>query len=810
MQPGQPQFPFRLPVRLRKGTARLLFLACLMPWLWACNSMKKVPEDQSLLVKNKVKVSRGGTISKSDISNTLTQEPNSKALGFRLKLTLYNWSKDEKDNWWNNKLREMGEKPVIFDSSSIAASQKRILSMANSKGYFQPDLSSEVKRKGKDKRKVVVTYRLDLDEPYHIRDIRLDVEDDSLQAGLARWEQETTLLPGMQYEVSRLDAERERISKQLQNQGYWAFNKDFLSYSVDSNLNSKQMDVILHVRKMSSNQLDSLTGEPILLNHKRYYINKVFITPQSRTQLQGKSQGFDTVAFEERYRRERRKGLPGPVYYFLNQGKNIIKYKPVVQKIFLREGDLYALDNVTKTYDNLGDFRAFQYTNISLSETPYDTTLPYQQNNLLDCHIRMVQGSRFSFSVEGQLTTSSGIQGIAATFGFQNKNTFGGGEILNIQLGGAYEFQFTVDNERNRSFLNTFEASLDVSLEFPRFLLPGRLDRSSKDTRPSTIIALGYSYQHKRDYSRSIFNANFSYHWKNSRWSHTLSPVEISTIQMLRTSESFQGILDEYQATQNYRLYYQYTDHFILTPRYQFTYTDQRQGTTKDFNHLRFEIETAGNLLYGIAVGIHGERAQMAGYELFGLPFSQYVRAEMDYSHHFVFGQKTDLVVRAGLGVGYSYGNSQSLPYEKGFFIGGNSTIRAWPLYQLGPGGYRHPDDSPDFERLGDVYMVFNLEQRFPIIGGLMGAVFLDAGNIWLMRPNEAYPNGEFRFNKFYKDFAFGTGFGLRYDFKFFVIRMDIGIPLRDPALQETGDTWVIKSLGWNDLLFNFGIGYPF
>ena len=208
MQPGHPQFPFRLPARLRKGTARLLFLACLMPWLWACNSMKKVPEDQSLLVKNKVKVSRGGTISKSDISNTLTQEPNSKALGFRLKLTLYNWSKDEKDNWWNNKLREMGEKPVIFDSSSIAASQKRILSMANSKGYFQPDLSSEVKRKGKDKRKVVVTYRLDLDEPYHIRDIRLDVEDDSLQAGLARWEQETTLLPGMQYEVSRLDAER--------------------------------------------------------------------------------------------------------------------------------------------------------------------------------------------------------------------------------------------------------------------------------------------------------------------------------------------------------------------------------------------------------------------------------------------------------------------------------------------------------------------------------------------------------------------------------------------------------------------------
>lgn len=799
--------------RFLSGT--LLFskvlLGCFMlAGLAGCNSLKKVPENQSLLVKNKVKVSSGGTIDKNDLSSALAQEPNSKILGGRLKLSFYNWSKDEKDNWWNNKLRDIGEKPVIFDSTAIQSSAERILSMASAKGYLHPVLETEVTRKGREKRKVVVSYRLQLDEPYHIRHTQIDIQDDSLRPELADWEKEALVQPGMQYDVSLLDAERARISEKLQNNGYWAFNKDFLHYSIDSNLNSKQMDVILHVRKMVSNMVDSLTGEPILLHHKKYYLDQVYIIPLSRNQAQADTFRFDTVAFEEISRREKRKGKSGPVYHILNQGKPIIKYKSVVQKTILKPGDLYSLKNVTDTYDNLSDLRAFQYTNISLSEKPYDTCLDYAQNNRLDCQIRMIQGSRFSFSVEGQLTTSSGIQGVAANFGFQNRNTFGGGEILNIRLGGAYEFQFTVDNNRNRTFLNTFEASLDASLEFPRFLLPGRMDRINKNARPSTVISAGYSYQHKKDYSRSIFNANFAYRWEKDNWEHSFSPLEISTIQMIQTSESFQSILDEYEATQNYRLYYQYTDHFIMTPRYQFIYTDQQSGVIKDFNHLRFEVEAAGNLLYGIAMGIHGEKPQAAGYELFGLPFSQYIRAEADYSHHFVFGLKTDLVVRAGMGIGYSYGNSQSLPYEKGFFIGGNSTIRAWPLYQLGPGSYLHPEDTPDFERLGDVFMVFNIEQRFPIWGGLMGAVFLDAGNIWLVRPNEAYPNGEFHWNKFYKDFALGTGFGLRYDFKFFIIRMDIGIPLRDPSLQGNGDTWVIKQLRLRDMLFNFGIGYPF
>lgn len=782
----------------------------LMISLSSCSSLKKIPPEQSLLVKNKVKVSHNPVISKTDINNLLSQEPNTKFLGMRLKLGLYNAAKDNKTNWWNNKLREIGEPPCIFDSLSIEESHWRIIEYANDHGYFEPDVTSTVKRLKRNPRKVTVEYHVQLNQAYTIRNIDIQIHDDSLKSELAKWKKETTLTPGMQYSVSQFDQERARITEQLQNRGYWAFAKDHISYSADSSLGSHQMDMVMHIRRPNANLIDTSSGSLKQLHHKKYYIDKVYITPLPKSAIGQGSLVFDTVIFENVTRKEKKKGISGPEYHFLNQGKPIIKYKPIIQKNFIHPGEMYAVRNVNQTYDNLSDLRVFQYTNINLIEKPYDSSLSYSENNQLDCEIQMIQGSRFGFSVEGQLTTSSGIQGIAANLTFQNRNTFGGGEILNVKLRGLYELQATIDKEKNRTFLNTFETRVEASLEFPRFLIPIGLDRFSQSLRPTTNISVSYSYQQKKDYSRGIFNAYFGYRWRKNHMEQTFNPIEVSTIQMIKTSSNFQAILDEYKASQNYRLYYQYSDHFIITPKYQFTYNDQIRGEIKGFNHLSLEVETAGNLLYGIATAIYHNQQNPEGYKIFGLPFSQYVRVQTDYRRHFVFGQKTDLVMRAALGVGYSYGNAKSLPYEKGLFVGGNSTLRAWPLYQLGPGSYLHPENQASFERIGDIMMVFNIEQRFPITGGLLGAVFLDAGNIWLIRPNEVYPNGEFNFNRFYKEFAIGTGFGLRYDLKFFLLRVDIGIPLRDPSLLGKGDVWIVKDLKWNDLLFNFGIGYPF
>ncbi|MDE7356882.1 MAG: hypothetical protein K2M74_00420, partial [Bacteroidales bacterium] len=279
----------------------VMFFAC------SCNSLKKVPQDESLLVANKAKISGKGIISKSDMLHMVVQEPNSRFFGARVKLSFYNWAKD-KDNWWNNRLRRIGEEPAIFDSSLITSSQERILSLANSKGYFSPTLTTEVRRKGKDKRKVEVSYMLKLGEPYHLRNIYLHVNDDSLTDKLLRWDKETLLKSGMQYQVSVLDKERTRITEQLQNDGYWAFNKDFINYQIDSSVGNKQMDVDLYVRRLVSPFVDSLTGEPIRLSHKRYRIGDVYIQPQSRSQILEQDPVFDTTLFENISRRKKRKG----------------------------------------------------------------------------------------------------------------------------------------------------------------------------------------------------------------------------------------------------------------------------------------------------------------------------------------------------------------------------------------------------------------------------------------------------------------------------------------------------------------------
>ncbi|MDE6439584.1 MAG: BamA/TamA family outer membrane protein, partial [Bacteroidales bacterium] len=347
----------------------------------------------------------------------------------------------------------------------------------------------------------------------------------------------------------------------------------------------------------------------------------------------------------------------------------------------------------------------------------------------------------------------------------------------------------------------------EVSIDFPTLLAPLSLERRAKAFRTKSTISLSYSYQDKVEYARGIFLATWGYNWRKGRFSQTFNPIEINTVQMLRVSPWFQENLNAL-STSNLRLKYQYEDHFIFDWRYQLVYSDQKPGVSTDFNFFRFNAETAGNLLYGIAKAVGAQKNANGQYQVFGLPFSQYARMDMDYKHHFVFGKDAALVFRVLVGVGYSYLNAQSLPYEKSFYAGGSTTLRAWPLYQVGPGSYSNPNNYR-MERLGDMTIILNLEQRFPIIAGLKGAVFLDAGNIWLLKDNPEFEGGLFQFNKFYKDMTFGTGFGLRYDFNFFIIRVDMGIPLYSPA-QPTGQRWVVERLVGKDLVFNFGIGYPF
>jgi len=256
----------------------------------------------------------------------------------------------------------------------------------------------------------------------------------------------------------------------------------------------------------------------------------------------------------------------------------------------------------------------------------------------------------------------------------------------------------------------------------------------------------------------------------------------------------------------------QYEDHFIFATRYSFSFSGEQPGRARSFNAFRFSIESSGNLLYllsrTIDAPLHGTRGEDEHFRFFNLAYAQYVRGDVDFRRHWRLGENHTLVTRLMGGMGFAYGNSLVLPYEKGFFSGGSNNVRAWPMAQLGPGSFSNPD-SLTIERIGDIVLVGNIEYRFPIAGRFKGALFVDAGNVWLRRSDAVFPNGEFNRRNFLDELAIGWGAGVRWDLGFFVIRLDLAMPLRDPALPS-GEKWMIQNLRLSDLVFNFGIGYPF
>ncbi|MDE5736226.1 MAG: hypothetical protein K2H65_04035, partial [Bacteroidales bacterium] len=422
-----------------------------------------------------------------------------------------------------------------FDSLSIDQSLDRMRRYLGNKGYFEPDFSVEVKHIGKQERKVKVRYTAVLNEPYRLRSFTSVIRDDSVAAVLAENPQPSLIEVGQIYDVETLDKERERITGILRNEGYYAFNKEYISYRVDSALGDHEMDVTLNLRRVQSAETDSL-GRYLYLPHKKYYIDDVYFQPRVSAPDALRVPAVDTLVYRDTYGRGRRRREGPPYYLVITDQMETRRHKPkvkpstLVQKTFLAEGDLFRAAEVSRSYENLNDLRIFGYTDIRISEKAYDSTLSYEENNKLECRIDLVESKKFGLSTEAELTTSSGFMpGVAANVTFQDRNLFRGGEILNIRLRGMYELQSTFDNDRNRSFLNTFEIKGEVSIDFPTLLAPLSLERRAKAFRTKSTISLSYSYQDKVEYARGIFLATWGYNWRKGRFSQTFNPIEINT-----------------------------------------------------------------------------------------------------------------------------------------------------------------------------------------------------------------------------------------------------------------------------------------
>jgi hypothetical protein len=349
------------------------------------------------------------------------------------------------------------------------------------------------------------------------------------------------------------------------------------------------------------------------------------------------------------------------------------------------------------------------------------------------------------------------------------------------------------------------EFGVEARLRIPKFLLPFKTERFIRKYNPQTNLRLSYNYQKRPDYIRTLANASFGYDWKgNENMVHKVYPIEASLILTPFKSDEFQDWLE------GKYLFYSYEPHLIIDQRYSLVWSNQKLLKNQNFQDIRVNVETAGNLLYG-GYSLFAPDPEDNNHQLLGVDFAQYLKADIDFRSYTFLYEDVLLVLRGFAGVGYAYGNSAAMPFEKQYFSGGANSIRAWQVKSLGPGSYADPDASDYPNQTGDVKLEANMEYRFKLFWKLEAALFLDVGNIWSLSTEDDREGAGFEFNRFYKELAVGTGVGTRFVSSFFVFRLDLGIPLRNPY-QVQGAHWLPGNAGvaWNDLAFNLAIGYPF
>jgi outer membrane protein assembly factor BamA len=757
-------------------------------------------------------------VSKGDLEGYIRQKPNRKLFAqafFRFHLQVYNLvnqerlekrveiltkknqkrnarrmskGKDPKErrrSFWEW-LADIGEEPVIYDPALASKSSEMLEIFLRGKGHFSAAVADTVIFNEKRKRAKAV-YNVSTKIPYTVRNIKYEIADPRL----ARLTQPSRsrnkiLKEGMNYDVEKFQEERERIERILKSNGYYAFSDDYVRLEVDTNLGTNQADITLMIADPDVRDTVRVKGK----NHQTYNIRNIYVHTDYNQKLKGTA-NYDTLVYN---------GV-----HFIYQGKFRHRPEMLLDKIFFKTGDLYRVKRGELTYQYLSSLRAYKFINISYQEDIED-----DGRHALDVRINLTPGLRQGFGFELQGTNTEGNLGISGSFTYKNKNLFKGAEILQFRISGGLESQVVASNIQNENIngvlpFNTIELNPEISLTIPKMLVPFKPHRIIRYGDPKTIVALGYNFQQRPDYTRSIFNAKFGYQWMQNQYArHYLNPIEVNFVNIYNEAPAF---IERLNNLQDKLLRNTFISHLTTTTNYTYIFSNQRVNKKGNFSYFRARLESSGNILRGIMALAQAKKDTNNSYRIFNIPFSQYLKYEVDYRKYWQVTDFSQVVFRVNQGLGYPLLNLGVLPFESAFFGGGANGIRAWAARSLGPGSL--PDSLNLQDQFGDLKLEINLEYRFDIYRWFKGAIFADAGNVWLVNKDADRPGGVFKFDRFYKELALGAGLGVRLDFNFFVIRFDVATPFHDPGRPEN-DRWAIKDFEWQDVNLNLGIGYPF
>jgi len=804
----------------------------------SCNAVKYVPENEHLLTKNTVFVNDKKTV-KTEITDYIVQRPNQLVLGVPLSLSVYNlgnknfennfneWKLDNPKKYKRNVaifsekqtrgVREFkysthqwffktGEEPSILNSNKTKLTIKNLSQHYFNEGYFNAKVTSEDELlKGK---KAKVNYFIETSKPYILDSISTSIKSTVLDSIYATSKSKSIIKEGNQYRLSSFMAEQDRITKLFRNSGVYRFNKNAITFEADSS------DYKLNIEFLINDSIANVPFKVQKIKKINVYTDYSFLTKDNPIK--------DSISY---------KG-----FSFLAQDK--LEYNPtyLLNSIFIDPNGLYQDKTRELTRKHLRGLKNFRTVDIKYLEL---------ENDELEASIFLTPLKKYAIGFETELTHSNVRQlGTLAKVSFLNRNTFKGAEIFKISVQGSFiDSKDAADNDK---LLNAWEVGADISLEFPRFLTPFNQDKLiSKSKSPKTNLILGTSLQKNIGSDKQKFTGIIDYTWEasqkvmhslqifNTQFIKNLNPdqyfyvysfeyrqlediqqeffpnyplTEDNAIEFIEekiTPEFEESNLEDYQIAKDIESnYYIITENaFIPSVAYTFTYNNRESYKDNNFSFFRARVSAAGN----IATSITKQKDSNSVKTMFNTPISQFIRTDFEYKKFWSLSLKKTIAFRAFAGIAMPYGNSETIPFSRSYFIGGPNDLRAWKVYDLGPGATKTGLEY----NVGTLKLLSSIEYRFEILNSIKGALFVDVGNIWdITNSTLTPPEAKFTGLESLKDTAVGSGFGIRYDLSFILIRLDLGFKTYEPYLEE-GEKW-FKHYNFANAVYNFGISYPF
>lgn len=852
---------------MKKISTKITAFILIAIFICACNAVKRVPEGKLLLTKNEIKVNDKST-KEEIVFNQLYQKPNTTFLGYRLRLNLYNLANlnpdstyqakftnnpgkyERKSKWLSAKqvdrlgqsfwyhgihdfLKKTGEPPVIIEKSKIDKSIIRLKYYYFNTGYFNVKANYTVDTLSIKKAKT--KYTIITSEPYSLDTIKTTILTPVLDSLYESIRQNSLIKSGNQYKTLDFENEKNRITTHFRNNGVYFFQPNYVTFDIDTIKKVNKANINLTINNYSYQEQDSSRTEPF----KIYKISDVNIyTDYSPTK---KLNITDSTTYKN----------------FNLYSQNKLKYKPraITNAIFITKGSLFADNKTVLTTRYLNNLKIFNYPTIQYEVDSRDTTA-----QSLIAKIYLSPRKKYSFGTNLDLTHSN-IQdvGIGLSVSETIRNVFNGAETLEIGARGNIGSSKDLANPKN-NFFNVSEYGLDLKLNIPRIFMPFSTEKIiPKSMIPSTSANAGFAKQKNIGLDKENFTGALSYNWtpiKNNSARFDLFNVQfvrnLNPQNYFKVYGSSYKALNEFGKTYSNNNTYFDTDgnlkiedgtssftndvltgsgsftkpigntdfesvksieerrvrltenDFILATSFTFTKTTKKDLLDNNFHLFRTKIESAGSLLSLVAKGLNSPVNLKGNHEIFNLEYSEYIKTEFDYIKHWDLTKEKVFAVRTFFGIAIPFGNSDNVPFSRSYFSGGSNDNRAWQPYALGPGSSGATDDFNE----ANMKIAISGEFRFKLLGSLKGALFADAGNIWNVLDNVVDEKSTFTGFGDLKDIALGTGFGVRYDLSFFVIRFDLGFKTYNPA-NESGKKW-FKEYNFGHSVLNFGINYPF